>query len=197
MTSELESCAACGKADVNLKACGSCRSVKYCNVDCQKAHRSKHKQACKTRAAELFDEKLFTMPLPREECPICCIILPPDNEITYMTCCGKFICVGCRYCLTRDYCPFCNARAANEEESKTQLLERIEKHNDPEAMNNLAACYKDGDLGLAVDHLKAFELYKRASENGSTWKRILYRRRSQNGQEESSSTLANCSYERK
>ena len=29
MTSVLESCAACGKTDLNLKSCGSCMLVKY------------------------------------------------------------------------------------------------------------------------------------------------------------------------
>eukprot|EP00956_Cyclotella_meneghiniana_P021794 scaffold40235_cov49-Cyclotella_meneghiniana.AAC.1 len=70
-TSLLDCCAACGNADTDLKACGSCRSVKYCNVDCQKANWQAHKKACKKRAAELFDEKLFAMPPPRGECPIC------------------------------------------------------------------------------------------------------------------------------
>ena len=37
MTSE--HCAACGKESETLKTCSGCNAVKYCNADCQKAHR--------------------------------------------------------------------------------------------------------------------------------------------------------------
>ena len=39
-------CANCGKAEVDeikLKFCTACKLVKYCSVDCQKNHQSKHK----------------------------------------------------------------------------------------------------------------------------------------------------------
>ena len=39
-----------------MKNC-TCRLVKYCGVECQKAHRKQHKKACKQRAAELKDDK--------------------------------------------------------------------------------------------------------------------------------------------
>jgi hypothetical protein len=42
-----EVCASCGTAavdDVTLKKC-ACNLVKYCSVDCQKNHRSRHKNA--------------------------------------------------------------------------------------------------------------------------------------------------------
>jgi len=50
-------CANCGKGEEesdNLKTCTACKLVKYCNRDCQIAHRSQHKKACKKRAAELI-----------------------------------------------------------------------------------------------------------------------------------------------
>ena len=90
MTSVGVTCAACGKADFNLKACSSCKLVKYCNVDCQRAHRSNHTKACKKKA-EFIDEKLFAEPPPREDCPICMIMVPCDEEESvYKSCCGKF-----------------------------------------------------------------------------------------------------------
>ena len=49
----MSTCAACGKASDNLKACTACRLVKYCNRDCQISHRAKHKKECRKRAAEL------------------------------------------------------------------------------------------------------------------------------------------------
>jgi hypothetical protein len=60
-----EVCANCGKSavdDVKLKICTACKLVKYCSVDCQKNHRSKHKKACKKRAAEIRDDNLFRQP---------------------------------------------------------------------------------------------------------------------------------------
>ena len=78
-TSELDkimsACANCGKgeeAGVNLKACTACKMIKYCNRDCQIAHRPQHKKAYKKRAAELHDEKLFKQPPPDEDCPTVC-----------------------------------------------------------------------------------------------------------------------------
>jgi len=139
----MESCAACSKADVSLKSCKVCKLVKYCGADCQVAHRPAHKQACRKRAAELFDLKLFAQPPRKEECPICCITRPfNDEESTYMTCCGKIICCGCRWHLQREHCPFCNAGIPRSaEERNRRLLDRIDKYNDPAAMSQLGSEY--------------------------------------------------------
>lgn len=51
----LDCCANCGKkaGDGNkLKNCTACYLVKYCSVDCQKAHRKIHKTVCLEKAAE-------------------------------------------------------------------------------------------------------------------------------------------------
>eukprot|EP00956_Cyclotella_meneghiniana_P015675 scaffold24205_cov23-Cyclotella_meneghiniana.AAC.2 len=91
-----------------------------------------------------------------------------DRESCYMSCCGKLICNGCRYCLTRKRCPFCNtADPRSDEEIVKRLYERVEKYNDPEAMHLLGSYHRDGELGLPVDRSKAFELFQRASELGS------------------------------
>eukprot|EP00956_Cyclotella_meneghiniana_P040624 scaffold200883_cov96-Cyclotella_meneghiniana.AAC.1 len=74
----MESCAACGKADVSLKSCKACKLVKYCGVDCQVAHRQMHKKACRIKAAELFDAQLFAQPQAKEDCPICMRMLPVE-----------------------------------------------------------------------------------------------------------------------
>ena len=92
-------CANCGKGEENsgeLKACAACKLVKYCNRDCQIAHRSLHKKACKKRAAELHEEALFKEHPPREDCPICFLPLPLDlGQSTFQSRCGKMICSGC------------------------------------------------------------------------------------------------------
>ena len=94
-------CANCGKGEENgksLKACTACKLVKYCNRECQIAHRSQHKKECKKRAAELHDEKLFKQPPPEEDCPICKLRLPSlVSGYRYQSCCGKVICSGCIY----------------------------------------------------------------------------------------------------
>ncbi len=57
--SDDEVCASCGKAavdNIKLKNCTACKIVKYCGVECQKNHRSQHKEACKKRAAEIRDD---------------------------------------------------------------------------------------------------------------------------------------------
>jgi len=114
-------CANCGKgeeAGSSLKSCAACKLVKYCSRDCQVAHRPQHKKACKKRAAELHDEKLFEQP-PSEDCPICMIRLPSlISGSVYMNCCGKMVCRGCIYSVQirallarkpakEQKCPFC------------------------------------------------------------------------------------------
>ena len=51
----------CGKEEgisSNLKTCVACKLVKYCNRECQVAHRRQHKKECRKRAKELHDEEL-------------------------------------------------------------------------------------------------------------------------------------------
>ena len=46
----ISTCAACGTAGDSLKACTSCKQVKYCNRECQKLHWPQHKKECKQLA---------------------------------------------------------------------------------------------------------------------------------------------------
>ena len=97
-----EVCASCGITqgdDTKLKTC-ACKLVRYCSVDCQKNHRSKHKKACKQQMAKLRDDLLMEQPdsTHHGDCEICCLPLPLDGEkFTMMTCCGKAVCRGCEY----------------------------------------------------------------------------------------------------
>ena len=107
-TEVVDICANCGKDGGNgLKACTACKLVKYCNRNCQIAHRSKHKKACRKRASALHDIELFKQLPPNEDCPICLLPLPLlGSGIVYKSCCGKIICCGCDnspvYCHTTD-----------------------------------------------------------------------------------------------
>src|SRR5210317_2220005 len=116
-----EVCANCGKAavgNVKLKICTACKLVKYCSIECQKNHRPQHKRACKKRAAEIRDDRLFTQNEGSYlgECPICFLPLPLDEKKSGInTCCSKRICIGCFYAnQLREWeeglerkCPFC------------------------------------------------------------------------------------------
>ncbi|EJK64110.1 hypothetical protein THAOC_15187 [Thalassiosira oceanica] len=176
---EVETCANCGKEAseaVKLKQCTACRLVKYCGVDCQRAHRKLHKKACKQRAAELKDEQLYSQGLERPEgdfCPICTLHIPfpmEENSLV-MVCCMKRVCRGCGLAALkrgmRD-CAFCRTPMAGHVADKlSMVLARVAK-KDPEGINQLGSKYFFGELGLQKDTKKAVELWtEAAAELGS------------------------------
>ena len=125
------------------------------------------------RVAELHDEKLFKQPPPREDCPICMILLPSsDTGSKYSACCGKVICGGCIHAVEkRDggvrLCPFCRTPTPDTEEIIEQMKKRMEV-DDAVAIYEMGCCYSDGDCGLPQDRAKALELWHRAAELGNT-----------------------------
>ena len=178
-------CANCGKHGdgeggvVKLKNCTACRLVKYCGVDCQKAHRKHHKKACRQRAAELKDEQLFSQGHQRPEgefCPICTlpIPLPVYEHSLFNICCMKLICVGCVSAAQKRGmvdCPFCRTRlpdndADAEADALAMLQARVEK-KDPAALYFLGKKYCFGGLGIQKNMRTAVELYTEAAELGS------------------------------
>jgi len=170
-------CANCGKEGSNLKSCTACKLVKYCNRECQIAHRPQHKKVCKKRAAELHDEKLFKRPpLEFEDCPICFQQLPSmDSGKRYKPCCGKVICSGCCHAPLFDdqgnevdnkKCPFCRTPTPkSQKESNEREKKRVEM-NDPIAIYNRGIFYRDGKHGYPQEYTKALELYQQAGELG-------------------------------
>ena len=170
----LSLCANCGKGEESagdLKACTACKMVKYCNRDCQIAHRPQHKKECKKRAADLNDEKLFKQPTPNEDCPICMLLLPSlDTGYKYRACCGKIICSGCIYAVairdkTEQKCPFCRTPTPTPDEIIEQINTRVEV-DDAVAIYDLGGCYSNGSHGLPQDYNKALELWHKAAEFG-------------------------------
>ena len=175
-TTSISTCANCGRGEEcgdDLKACTACKMVKYCNRDCQIAHRSQHKKACKKRAAELHDIKLFKQPPPKGDCDICMLRLPSlyTTGSKYKECCGKRICSGCIHAVAiRDggvgLCPFCRTPAPT---TPKEMIERMKKRmeiDDAEAIRNPGACYSNEMYGLPQDSAKALELYHQAGELG-------------------------------
>ena len=171
-------CANCGKgeeASNDLKYCTACKLVKYCNRECQIAHRPQHKKECKKRAAELHDEKLFETPPPLEDCPICFLILPHVGLAkVYMARCGKMICRGCSCApvyddkgnVVADLCPFCRTPPPKFNEEYIKQYEKRMELNDPIAIYNIGCFYNLGQYGLPQNYTKALELWHQAGELG-------------------------------
>ena len=171
-------CASCGVAendDIKLKKCNGCHLVRYCGVECQKAHRKQHKRDCKKRAAELREELLFKQPENSHlgDCPICCLPLSLDMaKFSIMACCSKMICRGCFYAnlkqeeeARRDRkCPFCRELLPRTKEAVDKMrLKRVEA-NDP-----VALCQVGGEHESKGDYIRAFEYYTKAVELGDAW----------------------------
>jgi len=177
----IDKCANCGKGEENcskLQKCGACLSVKYCSRECQATHRPQHKKACKKRAAELYDEKLFADPPPREECPICMLPLPiSKGESFFKVCCGKTICKGCirgifqeaidrgKLEMSQQLCPFCRKPFASTAEEELERTENLIKLNNAYGYNNLGTYFNAGSL-VPQDYQKANELWQKAGELG-------------------------------
>ncbi|EJK47614.1 hypothetical protein THAOC_33653 [Thalassiosira oceanica] len=174
-------CANCGKGSsggeggVKLKDCTACRLVKYCGVDCQRAHRKQHKKACKQRAAELKDEQLFSQGLERPErhiCPICAlpIPLPMAEHSIFESCCMKMICTGCTMAAQKRGmfdCAFCRTpMPENDADTLAMIQARVAK-KDPAATALLGYKYFFGDDGLQKDMRKGVELYTEAANLGA------------------------------
>ena len=173
---DITACANCGKGEEknsgDLKACTACKMVKYCDRDCQVAHRPQHKKACKKRAAELHDIELFKLPLPNEDCPICMLRLPTLlSGWRYYSCCGKIICSGCIHAVDKrdmveQKCPFCRTPSPYSDE---EIIERLEKRidaNDAQATGTHGSHYANGDYRFPQDMGKALELWHQAAELG-------------------------------
>jgi len=165
-----EACANCGKQGsdtVKLKNCTACRLVKYCGVDCQRAHRKQHKKACKQRAAELKDDQLYSQGHERPEgefCPICALPtpLPKEDHSVIEVCCMKKICNGCNLA-----CAFCRTPCPDNDADVLAMVQARVAKNDPEAIQMLGQKYFHGELGLQKDMQMAVELWTEASELGS------------------------------
>ena len=158
----------------------------YCNAACKKKHRSKHKEDCERRVAELHeeevererraaklhDEKLFKMPPPKEDCPICLLLLPSlDTGSRYRYCCGKVICSGCIHAVEKrdggvGLCPYCRTPTPTTHEEGVEQYKKRAEAGDAGAMYNLGCLYRFGMHGLPQDHSKALELWHRSAELG-------------------------------
>ena len=169
-------CANCGKeGGDNMNSCNKCDLVVYCNAACKKKHRSKHKKKCEKRAAELYDEKLFRENLPREECPICMLLLHHDTGLSaFFTCCGKIICNGCIYAIrdggknigAKDLCPFCRTPKGVSVKEEANRVNKLVENGNANGYYQLAASYANGTYGIPQDQTRSNKLFLKAGELG-------------------------------
>jgi len=122
---------------------------------------------------------LFAPILEREECPLCMIQLPNnDDEIIFKPCCGKLICKGCMYkhVVTEakkgkkegDHkCAFCG-QLTLEGPTRLKSLKKLMKRNIPRAFIEMARCYHLGNKGVIQSDTKSLEMIIRAAELGDT-----------------------------
>ena len=165
-------CANCeckgGEDGIKLKDCTACRLVKYCGVDCQRAHRKQHKKVCKKRAAELREERLYGQGHERPEgdfCPLCTLPIPfPMGEHSgFMCCCMKKICNGCvmavgqRIIGNTTTCAFCRTEPPKNDVAMLSMVQKLIDAGDADAMNFLATHYNSGGHGLEKDVQKAID----------------------------------------
>ena len=180
-TDDMSLCANCGKGEEcsgDLKSCTACKLVKYCNRDCQIAHRPQHKKTCKKRASELHDEALFREPPhPHGDCPICLLRLPTmDSGKMYMECCGKIICTGCFHAdvydnlgniIVEKMCPFCRTPNPTSGEEVIKRLKKRMEVGDEYAFFMMGTYYYGGEYDLPQDSSKAVKFWRKATKLGS------------------------------
>ena len=166
-------CSECDKESDTLVKCRACKCVYYCDKDCQNKHWKVHKKECR-RIKKKLDERggkldlgteldvgpLGKMP-SREECPICMLVLPINENLhVYAACCGKVLCAGCNFQdhvqtekradtgqtpMTRT-CAFCrSAMPKDEEEILAQMRKRVEL-KDPNAIRNMGLDFESGAM---------------------------------------------------
>ena len=123
------------------------------------------------------DDELFKQPPPKEDCPICNLLLPLlASGSTYYTCCGKMICCGCAYApmydnlgneINEKKCPFCRTPTHESVEEYNERLPKRVELGDAKAIFMLGNYYRHGEYGFPQDYVKALELFIRAGELGS------------------------------
>jgi len=122
------------------------------------------------------DEELFKQPPPKEDCPICFVLLPTlYTGWRYKPCCGKVICSGCIYAPLYDNqgnkvdnkkCPFCRVPTPYTNEEAMEREKKREEKDDPLAIGKQGMYYEQGRNGFPKDYTKALELYHRAANLG-------------------------------
>ena len=158
-----------------MKICGACeRKLPRESFSGKQWRIRKSLRRCGECVAAGNELALFTKGRVRsadDECPICSLLLPLDeDESSLYTCCMKTVCNGCDLEAEKrgmdDNCPFCRTPPPESDEAQLAQIQKRVKANDPEAIFHLGDCYRDGDHELEKDMPRAVELLERAAELG-------------------------------
>ena len=143
----------CNTCDGNANLfCTQCRSVHYCDKDCQRKDWRNHKLVCKT-----------IVPVP----------LDAANKIPLQTHCswcfeelGEILeCIGCRsirYCSKKCQLKHWKTHKSECKARGKYLFEQLLKSKSPDKIYNLALMYRYG-TGTEKDEKKAFETFEVAA----------------------------------
>ena len=126
-----------------------------------------------TAQAETADIDIFAPITEKEECPICLIPFPNDDESTkFYPCCGKNVCIGCvsehmkteiKNGADHTQCAFC--RKISPKNDIKALKKLMKRDNNPIAFMEMAFRHKSG-RGVLQSETKSLEMYIRAAELG-------------------------------
>ena len=129
------------------------------------------------------DIDLFAPITYKEECPLCLIPLPrEDNQSTFAECCGKRVCCGCIFRnletektkrrngldfvgfhkILNAKCAFCRQPNLG---NTIKRLRKLMKKNNPHAFIEMAIYYQSGE-GVIQSDTRSIEMYIRAAELG-------------------------------
>ena len=128
----------------------------------------------KEAANEWHETALFKSHRPTDECAICLLPLPfEQDKINFRSCCGKTLCLGCIWGVALEGaetntcpCPFCRAEPYKSNDEYLQWLTKLIKKKHTLALTQLGTHYYEGHLGLTRDPEKAFKLWTEAGEEG-------------------------------
>ena len=102
-----------------------------------------------------------------EDCPVCCVRLPPEEEFStavYQPCCGIVLCNACD--LEQMTCAFCHTPSRTDDSELVQrYMDRINK-DDVRAIIEMADIYFTGRQGVPKNETKALQLFHRAADLG-------------------------------
>ena len=130
--------------------------------------------------ATISNDELFVDPPPREDCPICMLIMPisPGScgvQTSYQSCCGKMLCGGCVVAAynkiekgeMKELCAFCRVPPGLSNKEEIARLKKRMKFKDAVAFYELGMAYTSGKWGLPMDMNKTLELWNGAADLGS------------------------------
>ena len=136
-------------------------------------------------AAKRTEDPLSSWRRPqREECPICLVTMPIHaDELTYNSCCGVLICVGCSVSQflssiegdiseeeifdKATVCPFCRSIPNEDDRSELEKALKLAKKGMPNAMCKIGQMTVGGTHVVKKDEAKGARWFHRAVEAGS------------------------------